>query len=79
MQITLLAYSGARTHFGFSSREILLESQTQTIEQVLNALSASWRSSVPGLRVACDSEFVPFSRELKGGETIALIPPVSGG
>jgi molybdopterin converting factor small subunit len=31
------------------------------------------------VRVAVDEEFADKSRELLGGEVVALIPPVSGG
>lgn len=37
------------------------------------------RGRLQGVRVAVDEEFAENSRELCGGEVVALIPPVSGG
>jgi molybdopterin converting factor subunit 1 len=37
------------------------------------------RGRLDSVRVAVDEEFTELSRELRGGEVVALIPPVSGG
>jgi len=47
----------------------------QMLEQRHGALSGRLQS----VRVAVDEEFAELSRELQGGEVVALIPPVSGG
>jgi molybdopterin converting factor subunit 1 len=37
------------------------------------------RGRLGSVRVAVNEEFAPLSTELRGGEVVALIPPVSGG
>jgi molybdopterin converting factor subunit 1 len=63
--------------------ELLLELPSpQTGEQVFQTLVTKfpemqkWKSSV---RLAVNLEYTPFDRELKNGEEICFIPPVSGG
>lgn len=46
-----------------------------TLEERHPGLSGRLQS----VRVAVDEEFTELSRELRGGEVVALIPPVSGG
>jgi molybdopterin converting factor subunit 1 len=47
----------------------------RTLEERHSALSGRLQS----VRVAVNEEFTELSRELRGGEVVALIPPVSGG
>jgi len=47
--------------------------------QLLEARHGALAGRLQSVRVAVDEEFTELSRELVGGEVVALIPPVSGG
>jgi molybdopterin converting factor small subunit len=60
----------------------LPEALPSSVAALLRALEDRHRGlsgRLQSVRVAVDEEFVELSRELRGGETVALIPPVSGG
>ena len=57
------------------ARPLSIAQLLQMLEQRHGALSGRLQS----VRVAVDEEFAELSRELQGGEVVALIPPVSGG
>jgi molybdopterin converting factor small subunit len=46
---------------------------------VLEARHGALAGRLTSVRVAVNEEFAEGSHELRGGEVVALIPPVSGG
>ena len=51
----------------------------EALLQTLQARHSGLSGRLQSVRVAVDEEFSELSRELRGGEVVALIPPVSGG
>ncbi len=76
--ITLLAFARARDVLGFAEKIISLETD-QTADDVLKKLCPDWRIRLADCRVALDLEFIGPSAPLRPGQTLAIIPPVSGG
>ncbi len=78
MQITLLAFAQAREYFGFDEK-ILTVTDGITAADVLDELKSDLRTHLPNTRAAVDLEFVEWNQPLREGQTLAIIPPVSGG
>jgi len=76
--ITILAFARAREVFGFSEKSVAFE-PGQTAGALLEKLSPGWRARFADCRLALDLEFVDAATPLRPGQTLALIPPVSGG
>jgi molybdopterin converting factor subunit 1 len=80
--VSVLYFAALRDLAGTGEEQVSLPARPlsvgqllQTLEQRHGALSGRLQS----VRVAVDEEFAELSRELQGGEVVALIPPVSGG
>ena len=78
MTLTVLAFATARDRLGFSERQVDAP-PAATPTQVVNELAPGLRDALPGLRVAVDEAYADWSTPLHDGQTVALIPPVSGG
>lgn len=78
MTITVLAFAQARDYFGFSERELTLPERT-TAAAALDSLQPAWREALPSVRLAIDLEYADAGQQLRAGQTLAIIPPVSGG
>lgn len=78
MTITLLTFAQARDVFGSSEQTLTLPDNT-TAAQVLDSLRPGWRDALHGARPAIDEEYADWSQPLRDGQTLAVIPPVSGG
>jgi molybdopterin converting factor subunit 1 len=76
--ITVLAFARAREVLGFAEKTISLE-PGQTADDLLKSLCPDWRERLADCRIALDLEFVDPSTPLRAGQTLAIIPPVSGG
>jgi len=76
--ITILAFARAREVFGFTEKTIPL-APDQTADEFLKNLLPDWRAQLADSRIAIDLEFVNLAAPLRAGQTLAIIPPVSGG
>lgn len=79
--VTVLYFAALRDLAGQSEEQVSLPSP-QPVAELLAALEArhgGLRGRLQAVRVAVNEEFVEKSSELRGGDVVALIPPVSGG
>ena len=74
MRVTVRLFAGLRERAGWSERE--LEGVTR-VEEIWPALSLGPEPA--GLLYAVNKEYAKRERELRDGDEVALIPPVSGG
>src|SRR5213078_4427264 len=73
MRVHVRLFAGLRERAGWSSREI----EASTVAEVWPALGLGDEPS--GLLYAVNREYAERDRELRDGDEVALIPPVSGG
>jgi MoaE-MoaD fusion protein len=73
MPVTVRLFAGLRERAGWSSREI----DAATVGDVWAALDLG--DEPEGLLYAVNREYAARERELRDGDEVALIPPVSGG
>ena len=73
MTVVVRLFAGLRERAGWSSREI----EAATVADVWPALGLG--DEPEGLLYAVNREFAERGRELREGDEVALIPPVSGG
>jgi molybdopterin converting factor subunit 1 len=81
MRIEVLCFAIARDAVGAAQLELELATAT-TVGAVAAALAENHpalRPLLDRMRYAINEEFVPPTRALADGDTLALIPPVSGG
>lgn len=81
-EVTVLYFAALRDLAGRSEERVELPASPQPIDALLVELEArhgGLRGRLQTVRVAVDEEFVEKSSLLRGGEVVALIPPVSGG
>jgi MoaE-MoaD fusion protein len=76
--ITILAFARAKEIFGFAEKNVPFEAE-QTADELLKNLCPDWRARLADCRIALDLEFTDPSTPLRPGQTLAIIPPVSGG
>jgi len=74
VRVTVRLFAGLRERAGWSERE--LEGVTR-VEEIWPALSLGPEPA--GLLYAVNKEYAKRERELRDGDEVALIPPVSGG
>lgn len=80
MKVRVLFFAGLRDELGIDDKIISLEANAPTVETVIEALNQSPSSfSERGVRAAVNEEFTTFDHALREGDTVAFIPPVSGG
>jgi molybdopterin converting factor subunit 1 len=81
--VEVLYFAALRDLAGTSSEMVsLIPSGDPSVAGLLVALEArhsALRGRLGSVRVAVNEEFVEPSTLLRGGEVVALIPPVSGG
>jgi sulfur-carrier protein len=83
LTVSVLYFAALRDLAGVAEELVALPSASpvevsellHTLEQAHEAL----RGRLASVRVAVNEEFAPLSTLLRGGEVVALIPPVSGG
>ena len=73
MAVTVRLFAGLRERAGWSRREL----EAVTVADVWPALGLG--DEPPGLLYAVNREYTERDRELRDGDEVALIPPVSGG
>src|SRR5205809_1889611 len=73
MRVHVRLFAGLRERAGWSSREI----EASTVAEVWPALGLG--AEPPGLLYAVNREYADRDWELRDGDEVALIPPVSGG
>jgi molybdopterin converting factor subunit 1 len=81
-EITVLYFAALRDLAGQGEEQFQLPASPQSVGALLSTLEArhgGLRGRLQAVRVAVNEEFVEKSCELRGGEVVALIPPVSGG
>lgn len=81
----VLYFAALRDLAGMSQERVTLAAPMDGPRRVATLLSAleerheALRGRLQAVRVAVNEEFTDLSTELRGGEVVALIPPVSGG
>ncbi|HWP81902.1 MAG TPA: MoaD/ThiS family protein [Bacteroidota bacterium] len=81
MRIKLKLFSIARDLAGFGEEVVELPPNS-TADAVMNILAernAEFRKWKTSLRFAVNYEYVSHSHQLRDGDEVAVIPPVSGG
>jgi molybdopterin converting factor subunit 1 len=81
MRIKIKLFSIAKDLAGFSEEMVELPANA-TPYQVLDLLAernAEFRKWKSSLRFAVNYEYVPNAHQLRDGDEVAVIPPVSGG
>ncbi len=80
--VSVLYFAALRDLSGTNEETVSLPSAQVSVARLLALLQErhdALRGRLQSVRVAVDEEFTELSRELCGGEVVALIPPVSGG
>lgn len=81
MRIRILFFAGLRERAGTRSTELDLPAGATVavaIDHARRATPKPWKPTTH-MMTAVNEEYVPASHELKEGDELALIPPVSGG
>jgi molybdopterin converting factor subunit 1 len=82
MRITVLAFAAARDAIGRAQLEFECAGATPAVGEVLAQLAELYpglRDQLPVLRVAVNEEFATAETRVAAGQTLALLPPMSGG
>ena len=82
MSIQVLYFAALRELLGFAEERLALPEQGLSVEQLLAELERRHPQLGPhrsSLRVAVNETFVAGEAAVREGDTVALIPPVSGG
>ena len=80
--VQVLYFAALRDLAGTGEERVSLPHLPTSVEALLRLLEerhGALLGRLTSVRVAVDEEFAETSRELRGGEVVALIPPVSGG
>src|SRR5215217_5166619 len=73
MPVDVRLFAGLREHAGWSRKQV----EAATVGDVWPALGLG--EEPEGLLYAVNRDYAPRDRELRDGDEVALIPPVSGG
>jgi molybdopterin converting factor subunit 1 len=79
MKVTVLFFAGLRDQVGRDSLEVTLPGPAPVADLVQQLVASLPGFSMAGVRVAVEETFTTEAEMLRGGETVAFIPPVSGG
>lgn len=79
MKVAVLAFAGARERLGWSSRGVTLAEGATVADLLEDPALAPVAALTPSLRFAINEEFAPLGARVRDGDTVALLPPVSGG
>jgi molybdopterin synthase sulfur carrier subunit len=84
-EVEVLYFAALRDLSGVSAERVTVTVPSHgslSVGELLSSLEARHeplRGRLGAVRVAVNEEFTELSTELRGGEVVALIPPVSGG
>ena len=79
--VKVLLFAAVREVVGARERELAVDGAS-TAGSVLAALCAmhpALEAYVPSLRVAVNGDYVALDAPVRGGDEVAIIPPVAGG
>ncbi|MFK4477023.1 molybdopterin synthase sulfur carrier subunit [Bacillus sp. RC206] len=77
--ITILLFANLREEVG-SERLVIIEKREMNVHQLKKWLKDKYQlQSLDKVMVAINEEFVTDEDSVKAGDTVAFIPPVSGG
>lgn len=80
MQIRVFYFAVVRDLVGHAEELITVTEEAPQVATLIALLTERYaRLSMEGVRVAVNEEFVELTHPLIDGDTLALIPPVSGG
>jgi sulfur-carrier protein len=81
MKLTILYFAHLADRTGTREESIELPAATTVaaLKGALNARHQKLQGALDTCRVAIDEEFADTEAHLKDGQTVAFIPPVSGG
>ena len=80
--VSVLYFAALRDLAGTGEERVSLPTLPTSVAALLTVLEGrhgALAGRLASVRVAVDEEFTELSRQLSGGEVVALIPPVSGG
>jgi molybdopterin converting factor subunit 1 len=80
--ISVLYFAALRDLAGVGEESVELPADDCSVSAILAELErkhAGLRGRLSAVRVAVNEEFVPLGSQVRGGDVVALIPPVSGG
>ena len=81
MRIKVLYFSSVKDKIGMSSEDIEL-AENSTVNDLVKLLSEKYpqiKDSLQNSMFAINEEYASTDKKLKEGDTVAIIPPVSGG
>ncbi|WP_457643825.1 molybdopterin converting factor subunit 1 [Persephonella sp.] len=81
MKVNLLYFSSIKDRLGKSREEVELPdgSKISDLYKLLEEKYPQIAESLPSVMFAVNEEYADKNTQLKEGDTVALIPPVSGG
>jgi len=81
LRIKVLYFSSVKDKIGLPSEDIEL-SENSTVNDLIKLLSEKYpqiKNSLQNSMFAVNEEYASTDQKLKEGDTVAIIPPVSGG
>ena len=78
MQIKVLFFASHRRAAGVGETELELP-EASSVRSAATMIAAQFKLTLAGSMVAVNDEYADPERVLQGGDTLAIIPPVSGG
>lgn len=80
VEVRVLFFAALRDELQMSETTLSLDGDAVVVRDIIASLGHSPLHFLErGVRAAVDEEFTDFDHRLRGGETVAFIPPVSGG
>ena len=76
---TVKYFSFVRERLGISEEEIDFEGTVRDLKKFLTERHPELKEVINSLRIAVNEEYVGEDTQIRGGDTVAIIPPVSGG
>lgn len=82
MTVTVLYFAALRELLGIGEEDVALAGEVLTVQELaeqLVELHPTLRPHLGSVRFAVNESFVDSKASVSSGDTVALIPPVSGG
>lgn len=82
MRVRLLFFAALRDVVGAAEQELVLPDDVNNVARLLECLPSeipTLRARLASVRVAINETFVDGDASLQEGDTVALLPPVTGG